>query len=1076
MNGSIRTITLFLLGAVLALPALAAPPPDRINYQGVLRDDADRPLDGDHDMVFRFWSADAGGDEILIDAHDAAHANPVTVTGGLFNVELGGGDVTDGSGPGTYTSLAAVFRDYDTVWLALEVGGETLDPRVRVISAAYALNADYLDGVNSTALLRSNTSDAFTSGTLSMNGATTLDVNGTLRMDGPVTKATTDLVGNLNADLLDGSDSSDFARTSHTHPGSSITSPVDDAVNADLLDGMDSTDFAGSSHNHPGSDITSPVDEAANADTVDGRHASEFLDTSATAQTKVGELTADASAVASSFGVVGLGQAAGGYFEDADNTGYAHVGSGNTGISARGTSAGGFFRDLDESGYAYVGRENHGIWASGTDSGGYFRDEDGSGFAYVATNDRGISGQGNEMGGNFRDRDDSGTANLGYGDIGVYGYGTEAGAFFTDSHASGYSYIGYGDLGIRAEGNEAGGYFNDTNSSGYAYIGFGDYGVNARGDITGGYFEDSNGTGEAYVGYGGYGISASGSSAGGYFADNDHSGHASVGYQDYGIDARGSAAGGYFADSDSSGWARTAWGDYGITGHGSFVGGYFADTDSSGRGYVGYGDYGVYGSGSYAGGHFEDSTSSGYAYVGYANYGISAHGSYVGGHFEDTDSSGYVYLAYGNVGLEARGSVRGGYFMDTTSSGRAYVADGDRGIWAKGTFAGGTFSHPDNTTFWLDVSTSTRKIVGTGTSSFVQNHPYEEDRVIVYAAPEGDEVAVYTRGTARLVGGEARVRLGETFQYVTNPDIGLTAHVTPRSVDAVVYVESVSTTELVVRSVAGFTEDATFDYLVYGLRLGFEELSIVQRKEKDALLPPAEAIESDYLDQPELRSFNAMERFRTMHAEVFPSSVIDLSRSQALVAALERQRPAALARAAALEEPVLDEDPGILAGEEAATARPEPMDMADLDRPTDDIQGIVDTGSDPDETALPTGITMPVSVPVELGDVLVFDLEHPGMLRPVAAMADPNVVGIAAAVSLESAEGGLAAPLADGLYVTVKVDAGYGAILPGDLLVGSPTPGHAMRALEVVPGTILGKALEPLDYGTGSIRVLLILR
>lgn len=46
----------------------------------------------------------------------------------------------------------------------------------------------------------------------------------------------------------------------------------------------------------------------------------------------------------------------------------------------------------------------------------------------------------------------------------------------------------------------------------------------------------------------------------------------------------------------------------------------------------------------------------------------------------------------------------------------------------------------------------------------------------------------------------------------------------------------------------------------------------------------------------------------------------------------------------------------------------------------------------------------------------------------------------------------------------------------GDLLVSSPTPGHAMRALEVVPGSIVGKALEPLDFGTGVIRVLLMPR
>ena len=57
-----------------------------------------------------------------------------------------------------------------------------------------------------------------------------------------------------------------------------------------------------------------------------------------------------------------------------------------------------------------------------------------------------------------------------------------------------------------------------------------------------------------------------------------------------------------------------------------------------------------------------------------------------------------------------------------------------------------------------------------------------------------------------------------------------------------------------------------------------------------------------------------------------------------------------------------------------------------------------------------------------------------------------------------------------------KVDASYGAIRPGDLLTTSATPGHAGRAENPRPGTILGKALESLESGTGLIRVLVTLR
>ena len=61
--------------------------------------------------------------------------------------------------------------------------------------------------------------------------------------------------------------------------------------------------------------------------------------------------------------------------------------------------------------------------------------------------------------------------------------------------------------------------------------------------------------------------------------------------------------------------------------------------------------------------------------------------------------------------------------------------------------------------------------------------------------------------------------------------------------------------------------------------------------------------------------------------------------------------------------------------------------------------------------------------------------------------------------------------------VPCKVDAGYGSIRVGDLLTVSPTAGHAMRAADPAPqGTVLGKALESLEAGTGTIKVLVMNR
>ena len=68
--------------------------------------------------------------------------------------------------------------------------------------------------------------------------------------------------------------------------------------------------------------------------------------------------------------------------------------------------------------------------------------------------------------------------------------------------------------------------------------------------------------------------------------------------------------------------------------------------------------------------------------------------------------------------------------------------------------------------------------------------------------------------------------------------------------------------------------------------------------------------------------------------------------------------------------------------------------------------------------------------------------------------------------------------------VKVKVDATRGAVKVGDLLVTSGVEGVAMKSIPVDlggtqihrPGTIIGKALEPLEKGTGEILVLLSLQ
>lgn len=69
-------------------------------------------------------------------------------------------------------------------------------------------------------------------------------------------------------------------------------------------------------------------------------------------------------------------------------------------------------------------------------------------------------------------------------------------------------------------------------------------------------------------------------------------------------------------------------------------------------------------------------------------------------------------------------------------------------------------------------------------------------------------------------------------------------------------------------------------------------------------------------------------------------------------------------------------------------------------------------------------------------------------------------------------------PLAVVGIVPCKVTTENGSIVPGDLLVTSSTPGHAMKGTDRgrMLGAVVGKALEPLQNGTGVIQVLVTLQ
>jgi hypothetical protein len=842
MMKAIRFLIILFFLVVLAGTSMAGVEPSPfINFQGVLRDSGENPLDGGHDMSFHFYDAPSFGNEILRDEHMAVGTGDVSVSGGMFGVVLGGGDVWDGAGPGVYNHLGEVFRDHAEVYLEIRVFHadtamwETLSPRTPVRSGAYAMNADQIDGTDSGQLLRSDEDDTFSSGILTIGGGAELDAVGHFQ----------------SGSFFDRDDNDYYLDPTAAHSGrlgGDLSIGYDVSFGDDFLYFQGDTEFLSF-------DSTDNRFEFSDELAIEGPVQIGYISTTPVPYNRIGSYTPDSDSINNFFDL----------FVSTD----LEVGD-----------------SLFLSGYLFMNGQN-----TGSESNQYiYFFEDGSRLGeqimWSNTYDE------------FRISDDV--------------------------------YITGATRGVEAEGSEVGGLFEHTSGASSAWL------------------------------------------------------------------------------------ARSS---YGMQGYGDFAGGYFQDDNDSGYAFVGYLDYGIYGVGRTAGGYFDDPNHSGKAWVGY----------------------------------------------------------GDRGIWAKGTFAGGTFSHPDNLTFWADVSTSTHKIVGTGAVSFVQNHPEDADHVIVYAAPEGDEVATYTRGTARLTGGIARVPLGETFRWVTNPDIGLTAYVTPVGTWSDLYIESKTATELVIRSLDGDPE-ARFDYIVYGLRLGFEEAAVVQEKEKDAFLPSQEAIQEDYLERPDLRAFNSLERFRGMRAAAGITGEPDLTRSRSMVAALEGQRAEAMERLAAQSvvettpvRPTREGEDRLIEGGEAEVVETFAPKAAAPSQPVAPVTESDDPGSSPYPL-------LPASGTVRPGDVLVLDRVHPGSVRTADLAMDVTVAGCA--VSPEDGfeiPSGQVAVGATGI-VRCRADAGEGAIAVGDLLTTSGNPGHAMRAGEYAQGAVLGKAVEPLAEGTGLIRVLVVLR
>jgi hypothetical protein len=1073
---SMKKMISLMLGAVVLCGVngviLSATAPDRVNYQGVLRDDSDAPLDGEFDMVFRFYDTAEGGDPLLTDSHLAAVTGPVTVSGGLFNVHLGGGSITSG-GPGLPESLAEVFRDYETVHLEVQVEAEVLVPRVRIVSSAYALNADHLDGRDSTSFIDTSASTQEKTGLLIASGGVDLGAGS----DDDLTAA--------DVEILTGGSSAD---TLHVHD------VVPSAGDADTVDGLEAHQFLRSDISDSFTGGTLQVSGGSTLEVLgslalngsmqmngDGPESDQVIyfydDGSAFGESLRWEESQDRFELSNELAIAGPMRVGS---TGAAPAAHSHFGLGEP-ENAAGVNDVYVTGSLEIDSNLYVG------------SILYMRDEGPDQSQYIGFYEDGVVGLEQLLWDDGEDRFEftdslalAGNLDLGAGsddDLTAADVTLLTGGVSADSlHVHDF---------VESSGNAD--LLDSLDSADFLRSNINDSYGGPTLTIKGGSVLDVNGD-----------LTLNGSLS---MDDNGPDGNQAI----------------YFYDGGSSTGQRVEWDDT----DGRFEVSQALAVDgpirvgSSTAPPVAYNHIGAGGPDS------GDMANSGDLYVAndfeldgtlYLNGGLRMNDDGPDGsqsiYFFDDGSPTDEYIRWedgntrfllssavriqGNVTAEGNGMIIGNQLM-LNSGGpdedtNIYIYDGasTTGELFQWDDSADRFEFSDDTHVFGQLTATTK--------SFVQNHPYRDDLEVVYTSLEGDEAATFTRGFGRLRNGVARIALGRTFALVTNPDIGLSAHVTPRGQWADLYVESVTTEELVVRSPDAGSRDAVFDYIVYGLRIGFEELPVLREKRAQAFVPPPGYYESEYLVHPELKLHTALERYEAIGEHDPTVDVPAGSMSSVAQTALPPTEDeatgveSAASGLAGVERLVGDLDAASIPGQAAAGLS---------SRVFQDEQGNLFARSFRPEAGGLAGY-YPVTRPVEVGDVLVIDLDRPGAMRPADRSSDPAVVGVVTGEpglvtddggrGVERGEGDptilesasepvgtgedvlVRAPVAVSGIVPCKVDASYGAIRVGDLLTTSPTEGRAMRTLDPLPGTVLGKALEPLDVGTGLIKVLVTLR
>ncbi len=133
--------------------------PRLLNYQGYLTDTLSNPINGSFATIFSIYDAPSGGN-LKWSENQALNADK-----GIFHILLGAGTPIPDS----------VFTNSTNRYLQLNVAGQVLSPRTRIVSSAYAYTSTYSD---TAAFARSSAADNKWSYLISDGSDTTLQMGG----------------------------------------------------------------------------------------------------------------------------------------------------------------------------------------------------------------------------------------------------------------------------------------------------------------------------------------------------------------------------------------------------------------------------------------------------------------------------------------------------------------------------------------------------------------------------------------------------------------------------------------------------------------------------------------------------------------------------------------------------------------------------------------------------------------------------------------------------------------------------------------------------------------------------------